>query len=198
MKCVSLLICLMAFSTSFARQNAEISTPNTLNGQYKALSADCDLVDGFRVMKLYKMDQFWKSVQDSVHKKQQAITNMNTIASQQKTEINQLKALLAKSETEKAELVSKVDNILVFGKLYSKSGFTTFVFSLVIGLVVLIVVLALMYKISFGSARELRNFNETIYHEFEEYKHQAVEKQIKLSRELQNYRNQMADLKRSA
>jgi len=198
MKCFSLLICLLVFSTSFARQNAEITTPNTLNEQYKALSADCEIVDGFRVMKLYKMDQFWKFVQDSVHKKQLTIANMNTIASQQKSEINQLKALLATSETEKADLISKVENIAVFGKLYTKSGFTTFVFSLLGGLVALLVVVALMYRVTFFSTRELRNFNEAIYHEFEEYKHQAVEKQIKLSRELQNYRNQMADLKRSA
>ena len=127
-----------------------------------------------------------------------AISNMNTIANQQKSEINQLKALLAKSETEKAGLISKVDTISVFGKLYSKSGFVTFSFLLIGGLVALIVVLTVMYKVSFGSVRELKNFNDAIYHEFEEYKHQAVEKQIKLSRELQNYRNQMADLKRSA
>lgn len=195
MKSIYLLICMLAFSVGFARQNPTPATPKTLNEQYRALSADCDLVGGFRMMKLYKMDQFWKTIQDSVTSKNVGLANSIAVTAQQKSEINQLKTILAKSESEKAALTLKVDNILVFGKPYSKSGFITFSTSMIVGLLTLIVVLVLMYRMTSRGAHELRKLNEELYKEFDDYKHKAIEKEIKISRELQNYRNRMSELK---
>jgi short subunit fatty acids transporter len=130
-----------------------------------------------------------------VNNKKTLLVNLNSITSQQKSEIAKLKVSLAKVESEKAALALKVDNILVFGKPYSKSGFITFATSVVIALAILIVVLLLMYRMTFRSAREIKTLNEELHKEFDDYKHMAVEKEIKLSRELQNYRNRMSELK---
>lgn len=195
MRSFIVLICLFAFSTAFALQGAETPGPKTLNDQYRALSVDCEVINGVRMMKLFKMDLFWKSVKDSVNGKKVTIANLNVVTVQQSSEINQLKGLLAKSEAEKAELALKVDNINVFGSYYSKQGFITFASVVVVGLLLVSVVFALLYKFSFGSTNELKKNNEILYHEYEDYKHKAVEKEVKILRELQNYRNRMTDLR---
>jgi D-alanyl-D-alanine carboxypeptidase len=48
---------------------------------------------------------------------------------------------------------------------------------------------------AFKSARDSKKLSDEVYKEFEDYKHLAVEKSIKLSRELQSMKNRMAELK---
>jgi uncharacterized membrane protein (DUF106 family) len=144
---------------------------------------------------LYKMDQLWKSVRDSLTKKQVEISQLYASAAQKDVEIASLKASLQKSAAEKEALQQGVDNLIVFGNQYSKIGFITLMLIVMAVLVALVVVLFLMYRVAFGNAHEFRKSNEEMNKEFEDYKHQAIEKQIKLSRELQDYRNRMAELK---
>lgn len=78
---------------------------------------------------------------------------------------------------------------------FSKGGFVTFMTFLVIGLVVLAGVLFVISRMAFKSSRESKKLSDEVYKEFEDYKHVAVEKSIKLSRELQSLKNRMAELK---
>jgi hypothetical protein len=45
------------------------------------------------------------------------------------------------------------------------------------------------------AVKETRSMYQELCHEFDRYRHDAVERQIKLSRELQNYRNLQEQLK---
>jgi len=56
-------------------------------------------------------------------------------------------------------------------------------------------VLFVISKMAFKSARDSKKLSDEVYKEFEDYKHLAVEKSIKLSRELQSMKNRMAELK---
>jgi len=92
-------------------------------------------------------------------------------------------------------LVTGVESIVVFGKPYSKAGFVTVVSFVTVGLLVLMGVLFSVSRISYKATRELKKMNESLNQEFDRYKHNAIEKEIKISRELQNYRNKLAELK---
>jgi hypothetical protein len=171
------------------------TSPRTLNEQYRYLMSDYDLVEGFRVLKTYKFDPLWKSVQDSIRKKKNELVQLQLLTQKQSNEIADLKTSLGKSDTEKSALTTQVDTISVFGIEYSKSGFKTLIAFVTIGLIVLSVVFFLMYRLAFGNAHEFRQLNESLYKEFEDYKHHTIEKEIKITRELQNYRNRLAELK---
>jgi DNA repair exonuclease SbcCD ATPase subunit len=190
---------MLTFSTVIAREVPQLpalqATPKTLNEQYKDLSADCEIIGSVRMMKLYKMDQLWKSVKDSLTKKQVDISQLYASAAQKDIEIASLKTSLNKSSAEKEALQQGVDNLVVFGTQYSKVGFITVMLIVMVGLLTLAIVLFMMYRVAFGNAHEFRKTNEEMNKEYEDYKHHAVEKQIKLSRELQDYRNRMAELK---
>lgn len=197
MKFVLSIICLLTFFPVFG--NTENTEPSqgkqTLQEQYVGLKSEQEVIDGYRMVKLYVMDQFWKTVQDSLQAQRASVRTSALLSASQAKEIESLKASLAKIEKSKEELIVGVDNIVVMGKAYPKAGFITVISFVILGLVVLSVLLFVASRASLITTRELRKLNETMYNEFEVYKHQAVEKQIKLSRELQDYRNRMADLR---
>lgn len=197
MRSCVVLICLVAFFSVSSAQNPQpIPTgPQTLRQQYATLKSDLDVINGFRMVKLYEMDQLWRIVEDSLKDKRSAINQGLAVVKQQAAEIEQLKAQVAKTESEKQELVSSVANINAYGMSFSKGGFVTFMTFLVIGLVVLAGVLFVISRMAFKSSRESKKLSDEVYKEFEDYKHVAVEKSIKLSRELQSLKNRMAELK---
>jgi len=197
MKYMLFFICLWMSHVAFCTDENSGVPPasQTLQDQYNSLKADQEIIDGYRMMKMYVMDQFWKTVQDSLQAQRASVRASVSLSASQAKEIESLKASLAQLEKSKENLVVGVDNIVVMGKAYPKVGFITLVSFVILGLVVLAVLLFVAGRTSLITTRELRKLNEAMYNEFEAYKHQAVEKQIKLSRELQDYRNRLADLK---
>lgn len=198
MRYITVLFCLVAFVTVSIAQTAQpvVPTgPQTLRQQYATLKSDLEVINGFRMVKLFEMDQFWRVIEDSLRTKRTAINEARLVAKQQAAEIETLKAQVAKTETEKQALVSGVANINVFGMSYSKAGFVTFATCLVVGLFVLVGVLFVISKMAFKASRDSKKVSDDVYKEFEDYKHLVVEKNIKLSRELQNMKNRMAELK---
>lgn len=197
MRSCVVLLCLVAFiSVSFAQNPEPVPAgPQTLRQQYATLKSDLDVINGFRMVKLYEMDQLWRVVEDSLKVKRAAINEGVALAKQQAAEIETLKAQVAQTETEKQELEAGVANLNVFGMSFSKGGFVTFATFLVVGLIALAGVLFVISRIAFKASRESKKVSDEVYKEFEDYKHQAVEKNIKLSRELQSMKNRMAELK---
>lgn len=194
--CVVLLCLVASISVSFAQTlQPEPTGPQTLRQQYAHLKSDLDVINGFRMIKLYEMDQLWRVVEDSLKSKRTAINQGILLAKSQAAEIETLKQSVAATENEKKELASNVANINAFGMSFSKEGFVTFVTTVIIGLLILAGVLFVISRIAFKASRESKKVSDDLYKEFEDYKHVAVEKNIKLSRELQSLKNRMAELK---
>ena len=198
MRYIGILFCLVAFFTVSIAQNPQPvapTGPQTLRQQYATLKSDLEVINGFRMVKLFEMDQFWRVIEDSLRTKRTAIHQGLLLTKQQAAEIETLKAQVVKIESDKQELATNVANIHVFGMSYSKAGFVTFTTFLVVGLLVLCGVLFVISKMAFKASRDSKKVSDDVYKEFEDYKHLAVEKNIKLSRELQNMKNRMAELK---
>lgn len=194
--CVVLLFLICLMSTSFGQAiQPTPAEPETLRQQYATLKSDLEVINGFRMVKLFEMDQLWRVVEDSLKAKRTAINQGLAIANQQAKEIGNLKAQVAKAEREKQELTSQVTNLTVYGMSFSKTGFVVFTTCLVVGLLVLAGILFTISKIAFKASSESKKVSDAVYKEFEDYKHVAVEKSIKLSRELQSLKNRMAELK---
>jgi|GEM_PF-1380606 len=195
--CVALLLCLVAFVTVSIAQNPQPEPvgPQSLRQQYAHMKNDLDVINGFRMVKLYEMDQLWRVVEDSLKVKRAAINRGELLVKTQAAEIDSLKQQVARTENAKQELVSNVANINAYGMTFSKEGFVTFVTTVIIGLLVLAAALFVISRMAFKSSRESKKVSDDLYKEFEDYKHVAVEKNIKLSRELQSLKNRMAELK---
>ncbi len=198
MKYIFLALLLTASSTpafSLSQAIPAGPVPNTLQQQYKNLKADLEIVDGFRMIKMYTMDKFWNTVEDSLLAHKSRLNESVTLIAKQQKDMQALTVSLSKIEKEKQALTARVDNLIIFGKLYSKAGFIVVVSFGMLGLAVLAGILFSISRVSLYTSRELRKLNESMYQEFDTYKRNAVEKEIKLSRELQNHRNKLAELK---
>jgi len=191
---VLMLLCATAFGLNETPPTSNPQNP-TLQQQYKNLKSDLEIVDGFRMIKMYTMDRFWTIVEDSLRTQKLKHTESVAVISKQQAEIKSLHASLLKIENEKQSLTAGVDNMIVFGKTFPKTAVISVSTIIIVGLLVLSGLLFSISRVSFYTSRELRKLNESLYQEFDNYKRNAVEKDIKLSRELQNYRNRIAEFK---
>jgi hypothetical protein len=195
------LLAAMLYLPNLSAQSAQQAAPafdpsvNTLRDQYKNLKSDLDVINGFRMVKLYTMDKFWNVVEDSLRTQRTKFRESTAIVANQKTEIASLNTTIQKLEGEKEVLSTKVDNMIVFGMAFSKGGVVTTASVIVLVLVAVSVALFVISRSAYNTSRELRKLNESMYQEFDTYKRHAVEKEIKISRELQNHRNKLAELK---
>jgi hypothetical protein len=166
--------------------------------QYRNLSSDAETVDGFRMMKLYKMDQFWKVVQDSVRQQQVRLQEANVVLKKQAQEIEALHTAAENHQQQVEALERGVSTIIFWGKEYSKTAVVSVMGFILLALSLVSIILLITSKMALQSAREMKASNDSLNNQFEEYKHQAIEKHIKVSRELQDYKNRLAEVKKMA
>jgi short subunit fatty acids transporter len=83
----------------------------------------------------------------------------------------------------------------VIGIPFGKGAFLILTAIIVGGLVVMLVIIMGRMKIAHGAMKEKELIAHTLTQEFDEYKKKALEKQSKLSRELQNERNRLVDMR---
>lgn len=191
-----LLLVTLSLPSLFAQNDTEkVVTQVSLQEQYKALKSELEVIDGVRMIKVYEMDRVWKVVIDSMQEQKSKVRELAGKIEGQQKEILALNNSIKKLESEKETLAARVDNILVFGKAYSKAGFVIVISFVILGLLVLTGILFAVGRTALNTSRELRKLNENLYQEFDTYKRHAVEKEIKISRELQNHRNKLAELK---
>src|SRR6478609_7424013 len=114
------LLLLACFSQAFSLNDAPAGTqvPNTLGQQYKNLKSDLEIINGFRMVKMYTMDRFWTTVEDSLQGQRVKLADLATQIAKQKQNIAALNASLTKIENEKQSLSAGVDNVIIFGKPY--------------------------------------------------------------------------------
>ena len=78
---------------------------------------------------------------------------------------------------------------------FGKGFFIGLVGFVLLGMVVLMGLVGGRLKMVYQSLREKIEMEDLINKEFENYKRKALDKQMKLSRELQNERNKMAEMR---
>ena len=189
--------CLLATTLSDAQPSGAIQDEKnfTLQQRYGAMKAKAETYQDYKVIKEYVLDGVWKVAMDSI--KGQKITN-----AQERQTISGLQAelrttqLTLKNEREAAaEVVHNSTHIAVIGFDLKKS---VFLLTLVVLLSLLLFAgsaMATNMKVMRVTMKEKIAIADLITQEFEDFKHKAMEKQIKLARELQNERNKLAEMK---
>jgi hypothetical protein len=191
-----LMMVLLVAGSAFA-QTAEDALKNdkqTLRERYLVMKMKSQNYQEYKVIKENILDGMWKIVLDTMTAKQAAIRKSQS-------EINNLQAQLDKNiETLKAkedsmnDIVYASTHIRVLGIDFDK-GFFAGMFGaiLIIAGLVLAGVLYSM-KVLKKNLNEKEELASAISNEYEDYKRKAMDKQTKLSRELQNERNKLQEL----
>lgn len=163
---------------------APVVTDKSLNGQYQYL-----------LTKVYNYQQpfvaaFWKNVRDSINNNRRQLKEVNDKLAATNKSINQLQSNVTAHETE----LSKADSVDFIGISFSKNGYSTMMW----GLVLVLGAVAAFVIFRSGSARSEAAYRTKLYTELEEeyksFKAKANEKEKKLARELQTERNKVDEL----
>lgn len=161
-----------------------VVTDKSLSGQYKYL-----------LTKVYNHQQpfiaaFWKNVRDTINNGRQQLKAANEKLAASNQSINTLQTSVKERETQ----LSKAESVDFFGISFSKNGYSTMMWSLVL----ILGALAGIVIFRSGSARSEATYRTKLYadleEEFKTYKAKANEKEKKLARELQTERNKVDEL----
>jgi len=196
-KSLVLWVCLLASSITFAQQATEIQGNYTLRDRFLLMKSKSQNYNDYKVIKESVLDGVWKIINDSLNAKNAAIRGAQA-------NINGLKGQLAKTEDAlKAKEKSMTDiqyastHITVLGIDFTKGVFLTVVACLLGGLIAFVAVIFGRMQLQSKSLSERNLAVSALTNEFEEYKHRAMDKQTKLSRELQDERNKLASMRHS-
>lgn len=166
-----------------------------LKDRFQVMKTGSQTYEDYKVIKEYILDGFWKITMDSVNKQQASINDLYK-------RISTLEGELVASQNSNKEQQASVEGIVydskhisVIGIPFGKGAFLILAAIIVGGLVVMLVIIMGRMKIARGTMKEKELIAHTLTQEFEEYKKKALERQTKLSRELQNERNRLVDMR---
>ncbi|MDL5047942.1 hypothetical protein QQ054_18155 [Oscillatoria amoena NRMC-F 0135] len=169
--------------------------PSSLSQQYQNLVSNLEVVEGYRMIKAYEVDRFWRSVSDSLRSEQSRISGLVKANAGLTDEVARLKEVIDQKNTATSELEFAGKHITVLRRDFKKQAFIMVVAGLVSLLLAAIGLLIYFGKAAYITAAEARKLYEEQCREFEQYRHNAIEKQIKISRELQDFRNRQMELR---
>lgn len=194
------LACLLAAQVTHAQQqqpadDAILTGNPNLNERFLLLKSRSQDFKEYKVIKHTVLDGFWKIVRDSVGAKDLARRDGNKKIESLKAELAQTQATLKKKEESMQEVVHDSTHITVLGIDFAKGTFLTTIAVIVLALLGILAVIIMRLKAMFRSQKDRADAFSELSNEYEDYKRKAMDKQTKLSRELQNERNRLSEMR---
>ncbi len=191
-----LLICVLAVVGASAQTaNDALERDNqTLRERYLVMKNKSQNYQEYKVIKENILDGMWRIIQDSLNVKQSSIRQAHAEINKLNQELDKNKGALKTKEESMQDVLYASTHITVMGMDFDKGFFGGMVgvILLLLGLVISVIYYTLkMMRKNLSEKIELMN---SISSEYEDYKRRAMDKQTKLSRELQNERNKLQEL----
>jgi hypothetical protein len=199
MKILTTLICLLSLQSLMAQpasQEAVELQRATLEERFLIMKNKSQKYGDYKVIKEAVLDGVWRITRDSMRTQKALVKEKQDAIASLQSQLQNAQATLQQKEASMAELVNSSTHISVLGINLEKKTFVGVFFTLLIGLVLALVVMTGKLKSMYSAIKEKIDLVNATNFEFEEYKHKALDKQTKLSRELQNERNKLMEMKR--
>lgn len=194
---IALLICLSTSHSLFSQATQPTAPPVdpnvalTTKERYLLMKSKAQSFKDYKVIKESVLDGVWKITQDSLQGKQQKITLANDSLKKLNLSLQQAAAAAKAKDDSLVEMTHAGTHVTLLGIDVLKSVFITITFSIIAALIIFLVVLFGRLKLIHINLKDKTGSLDSTQREFEEYKRKAMEKQTKLSRELQDERNKL-------
>ncbi|MEJ1238496.1 hypothetical protein WBG78_10215 [Chryseolinea sp. T2] len=195
---VLLLLVSSTASFSQAPADAAASEPHTLGERFLYMKSKSQSYGAYKVIKESTLDGVWKIAQDSLEAKKRALAAANGGINALKNELNQKIAAVAEKEKSMAAVQYDSTHIDVMGISMLKGTLLTVVAISIAALLLFLVLVIGRMKLQANALSERNLAVSALTSEFEDYKHRAMDKQTKLSRELQDERNKLQAMIRNS
>lgn len=198
MRSIIVFCCVMAWAGVLAQPKAEGALDKdakTLNQRYSLMKDKSETFSEYKVIKEYILDGMWKITKDSINQVRTELADARKEIETLNINLKAAAATVQQKEESMAEVEFASTHISVLGIDFSKSFFIGLVGFIMLGMLLLVGMVTGRLKMIYHSLKEKMEMENLISKEFENYKRKALEKQMKLSRELQNERNKMAEMR---
>ncbi|MDX1627105.1 MAG: hypothetical protein R3345_00315 [Fulvivirga sp.] len=169
------------------------SNDQELNDQFNELKENSEDYRQYKVIEKTKLNEFWTIVNDSIDKLEGTIQSLQEENAQKSTKIKSLNDQIDENRNEIDDLMTQTTTISVFGLPVDKSTYIFISFFIAGVLVLVIFFLVYQFKDARRTAKVKVRDYENLHREFEDYKRNALEKQMKLRRELQTAQNKLEE-----
>ncbi|MEO5603387.1 MAG: hypothetical protein ABIR06_20880 [Cyclobacteriaceae bacterium] len=191
-----LLICVLAVVGVSAQTASDAleRDSQTLRQRYLVMKNKSQNYQEYKVIKENILDGMWGIIQDSLNVKQASFRQAQSEINKLNQELDKNKAALKSKEESMQDVQYASTHISVMGIDFDKGFFAAMVGVILLLLGLVIAVIYYTLKMMRKNLSEKIDLMNSISSEYEEYKRKAMDKQTKLSRELQNERNKLQEL----
>ena len=192
------LIILILPQVTFAQLAAKAIEDDKLElkDRYQVMKTNSQTYEDYKVIKEFILDGFWKIAVDTISRKEAQLAAVRQKVTDLQAELATSHQQLAPQKASVEGITFDSEHISVLGVHFGKGMFLLITLVVVAALVTIIVGVTARLKMLQASVKDKAQVADSLTHEFEEYKRKALERQTKLSRELQNERNKLVELGR--
>jgi hypothetical protein len=195
MKLVGVVLCVWISTVAFAQTPATDLKTLSLPERYQLLKSTSQTYQEYKVIKEIILDKEWKIFRDSL----QAVRNTAALSRAEgkriQAELEASQLTLKQKEASMAATSFAAEHIEFLALDFNKKVFIGMTVTTTAILVLAIILLTGRVKLMLSDIKSKSAAVSEIAGELEEYKRKALEKQTKLSRELQNERNRLQELR---
>jgi len=195
------LLLLVCYTASFSQKPATeplAGEPHTLGERYLIMKSKSQSYGAYKVIKESTLDGVWKITQDSLEAKKKALVAAKGGIKDLQNQLDQKIAAVAAKDKSMAAIQYDSTHIEVIGIPMLKATFITVMAITIAALLLLLVLVIGRMKLQANALSERNLAVTALTSEFEDYKHRAMDKQTKLSRELQDERNKLQAMIRNS
>lgn len=196
MRTLAVFFCLIAATPLFAQTatpgaEALAKDNKTLHERYVVLKTKSQTFKDYKVIKEVVFDAMWGIIADSIKAQKASLVKARNSIAALDTSLAGIKRQLQEKQNSMQAVEHASTHITVLGIDFQKGVFLTIIGILIAALVIVIGVILTRLKVIHSSFKEKADTVDELNHEYEEFKRKAMDKQTKLSRELQDERNKL-------
>ena len=171
-------------TTSFAQET--VVEDISINGQFETILRISTNYKGYKVINKEKFLQLKQNVLDSIKTSQNLVNQKNRLLKADKQIIKRSQDLLNKTQLELSATVLKEDSISFLGMQLSKVSYNIILWTLILSLISALVYVILIFLKNNIHTKEAKNNLLIVEKELEQHIKNAIDREQKLRRKLQD------------
>jgi hypothetical protein len=192
-------ICLSLFSVTLvlAQSREALEGDFDLKERFEVMKDKAESYNDYKVIRNSILDGVWKISMDSIAKAKADLRSANSTIARLNNEIKASADKVKAAETAMAESAYERTHMTVFGMAIAKGVFVTTSLIIIAALIIALLTVFSTFNVLRRSNREKELTIHGIMSEFDAFRKKALEKEVKISRELQSERNKLSAISKN-
>ncbi|WP_136667202.1 tRNA (guanine-N1)-methyltransferase [Flavobacterium sp. H122] len=182
-----IVICFSIITSATGQETA--ATSNSIGNQFNYILEKSESYKDLKVVKKQWIENLKSDVLSSISKVESELNSSKMAFNQQAAQMNSLKVKLDKVNSELQEYTNSGPSITFLGIQFNKSFFNGLLSFILLGSVLSVAFFAYQFKKMNSESTHSKSVLNDLEEEYQEYKRKAIEREQKVSRQLQDELN---------